>query len=519
MAVVIAGDRSGVGKTTITLAILAFLSQQGDKVQSFKVGPDYIDPMFHTAITNRPCRNLDPVLTSENYVRECFVRHSQNMDWVIVEGVMGLFDGICDLDRFPSTSRLNDYASTAHIARLLNLPVLLVLDCSRLSSSIAAIAYGYAHLDPQVKIAGVILNQVASDRHLELLENALNTINLPIMGVLRRNSGVTIPDRHLGLVPTDELSQLDNIFEQLGYLAKTSFNWQLLFPLLKPLKIDCQPSAIANSPSTIKKRQKFKGRGRKGLVRIQVNGSDGDLDPQGVSSGNQRFEVSSKLRPQKDNPSAFQGGSLVKIAVARDRAFNFYYQDNLDILQQLGAELVFWSPLVDEKLPLDIQGLYFGGGFPEMFAPQLSANRSLLQQLKQLINTGMPTYAECGGLMYLCDRLIDLKEQTWSMVGVIPTTAVMGKKLTLGYRQATALQDSSSIAAGQTVRGHEFHRSQLVSLPIKPLWQMQGFHRSSQIISEGWKIAQLHASYLHLHFGEYRWLIQKFILKSSELKI
>jgi cobyrinic acid a,c-diamide synthase len=194
MAVIIAGDRSGVGKTTITLAILAFLSRRGDRVQSFKVGPDYIDPMFHGVITARPCRNLDPVLTSENYVRECFLRHSQNVDWVVIEGVMGLFDGIAHPERSLYSSQLNDYASTAHIARLLDLPVLLVLDCSRLSSSVAAIAHGYAYLDPRVKIAGVILNQVASDRHLELLENALKTVNLPIVGVLRRNASVTIPD-------------------------------------------------------------------------------------------------------------------------------------------------------------------------------------------------------------------------------------------------------------------------------------------------------------------------------------
>ncbi len=463
MAVVIAGDRSGVGKTTITLALLSFLSQQGDRVQSFKVGPDYIDPMFHTAVTKLPCRNLDPVLTSENYIKECFSLHSQNVDWVVVEGVMGLFDGISTIGAIresplQGTSPLNDYASTAHIARLLNLPVLLVLDCSRLSSSVAAIAYGYANLDPKVKIAGVILNQVASDRHWELLENALKTVNLPIMGVLRRNSTVTIPDRHLGLVPTEELSQINNIFNQLAHLAETRFNWELLFPLLKPSTIDHQPSSINHQPSTI------------------------------------------------------------KIAIARDRAFNFYYQDNLDILRQLGAELVFWSPLQDDNLPPDIQGLYFGGGFPEMFAAQLSANQPILRRLKQIINAGMPTYAECGGLMYLCDRLIDLNDRAWSMVEVIPTATVMQKKLTLGYRQARALQDSPLIEAQQIVRGHEFHRSQLTSLATRSLWQMQGFHNRSKVVSEGWKIAQLHASYLHLHFGEYRFLAQRFIQSCRKFK-
>ena len=489
MAIIIAGDRSGVGKTTITLAILSFLSQQGDKVQSFKVGPDYIDPMFHTAVTNRPCRNLDPVLTSENYIKECFSRHSQNVDWVVVEGVMGLFDGISNVGAIPysplqETSQLNDYTSTAHIARLLNLAVLLVLDCSRLSSSVAAIAYGYGNLDPKVKIAGVILNQVASDRHLELLENALKAVNLPIIGVLRRNSAVTIPDRHLGLVPTAELPQLNDILTQLAHLAKACFNWELLFPLLKPSK------ALHHH----------------GMVKV-----DGGTVRRG--NGENILSLNPKIIPQTDNTP-----STIKIAVPRDGAFNFYYQDNLDILRQLGAELVFWSPLEGEKLPSDIQGLYFGGGFPEMFAQQLSANRPILQQLKQVINAGMPTYAECGGLMYLCDRLIDLNDRTWSMVGIIPTTTVMQKKLTLGYRQATALQDSPLIAAKQIVRGHEFHRSQLTSLATEPLWQMQGFHDRSKVVSEGWKIAQVHASYLHLHFGEYRFLAQRFIQSCLNFK-
>ena len=476
MALVIAGDRSGVGKTTITLAILSFLSQQGDQVQSFKVGPDYIDPMFHTFVTKLPCRNLDPVLTSENYVKECFALHSQNVDWVVVEGVMGLFDGVSNVEKLQKSPSLNDYASTAHIARLLNLPVLLVLDCSRLSSSVAAIACGYANLDPKVKIAGVILNQVASDRHLELLSNALTTVNLPIMGVLRRNSTVTIPDRHLGLIPTDELSQLDKIFTQLAYLAKTCFNWELLLPLLKP--------------STINYR----------------------------TFGSPEFNSVTRIQMHSANSTIKHQSPKVKIAVARDRAFNFYYQDNLDILRQLGAKLVFWSPLQADKVPSDIQGLYFGGGFPEMFAAELSANHPILQQLKQIINAGMTTYAECGGLMYLCDRLVDLNNRAWSMVGLIPATTIMKKKLTLGYRQARALQASPLIEAQKIVCGHEFHRSQLTSCPISPLWQMQGFHSSSQIFSEGWKTSQIHASYLHLHFGEYRFLAQRFIQSCRNVK-
>lgn len=450
MALIIAGDRSGVGKTTITLAILAYLREQNKKVQSFKVGPDYIDPMFHQAVTDMPCRNLDPVLTSPNYVQACFQRYSNQADWVVVEGVMGLFDGIRHLD---SNEAFNDYGSTAHIARLLNIPVTLVLDCSRLSSSIAAIAYGYQNLDPRVKIAGVILNKIASDRHLELLETALNSINMPILGVIKRDDVITIRDRHLGLIPSVELPEIQQIFSQLAHVAKTSLNWNQLLPL-----INNQPSTINNQPLTINNQP-----------------------------------------------------STIKIAIAQDKAFNFYYQDNLDILQELGAELVFWSPLNDQNIPADIQGLYFGGGFPEIFAQQLAANKTVLQQLKQIIQLGIPTYAECGGLMYLCEQLIDLQAETWSMVGVIPSQVTMQAKLTLGYRQAKALQASPLIPASQTVIGHEFHRSQLTVTASSPLWQLQGVHNSSRQLSEGWRIKQLHASYLHLHWGEFNFLAQRFI--------
>ena len=449
MALIIAGNRSGVGKTTITLAILAMLTKRGKKVQSFKVGPDYIDPMFHSTITGIACRNLDPILTSPGYVRQCFQRHASQADSVVVEGVMGLFDGIYNPNKPES---LNDYGSTAHIARILELPVALVLDCSSLSSSIAAIAYGYTNLDPKIKIAGVILNQVASDRHLELLSMALKTIEMPILGVLRRNSNVTIPDRHLGLIPSNEIPQIERVFSQLADLARVSFNWNKLDSLL-----------IAPSYQ------------------------------------------------QAIAPAIHAPLSKIRIAVARDAAFNFYYQDNLDILTELGAKLIDWSPIEDKTIPNNIQGLYFGGGFPEVFAQQLAANQEVLNQLKQIIIAGMPTYAECGGLMYLCKKLIDLEHKSWSMVGVIHSNVSMKAKLTLGYRKAIALKDSFLVKARQTTIGHEFHRSQIQTLPVEPQWQLQGFHRSSLQFTEGWQIKQLYASYLHLHWGENRHLAQKFV--------
>jgi cobyrinic acid a,c-diamide synthase len=459
MALVIAGERSGVGKTTVTLTLLASLCRRQLPVQSFKVGPDYIDPMFHQHVTKRACRNLDPVLTSEAYVRQCFARHSQDVNYALVEGLMGLFDGISSfvnshLSFVKKQSQMTDFASTAHIARLLDLPVVLVIDCSRLSGSVAAIAHGYRSFDPIVKIAGLVLNRVGSDRHLQLLKDALEPLQIPILGVLRRQDNITIPDRHLGLVPIAELSQLDNLIDQLAILGDTCFDWEQLLPLLK----------------TGDRSQK------------RAEGA------QGAEGENLITNYQIPIHP-------------LRIAIARDRAFNFYYQDSLDLLQQLGAELIPWSPLVDPGLPENVHGLYFGGGFPEVFVQELSANTAAMKSVQAAIQTGIPTYAECGGLMYLCQQIIDFDGKSWQMVGAIPTNAVMGSRLTLGYRQATAVQDSPLVQAGDIVWGHEFHRSHLSIMPTQPLFQAQGYDESSAIITEGWRSPHLHASYIHLHFG------------------
>jgi cobyrinic acid a,c-diamide synthase len=464
MALVIAGERSGVGKTTVTLALLSSLSRHKRRIQSFKVGPDYIDPMFHQRVTGRPCRNLDPVLTSENYVQECFTRHVQGVDYGLIEGVMGLFDGASGRD---------DWASTAHVARLLQLPVLLVLDCSRLSRSVAAIAHGYKSFDPRIQLAGIVLNRVGSDRHLELLKDALEPLQLPILGVLRRQDNITIPDRHLGLVPTAEMTELDALIDRLAHLGDSCFDWERLEKELK-------------------------------VGRLKVESSEDNLQPSNLPlRGTLPFGNPFGEREQPATFSSLQFSTPIRVAVARDRAFSFYYQDNLDILQQLGAELVFWSPLTDTALPKDVQGLYFGGGFPEVFAQQLAENTSTRDAVRRVILTGMPTYAECGGLMYLCEQITDFEEQSWSMVGVLPTTTVMEKRLTVGYRQATALQDSPLLRAGARVWGHEFHHSQLTAMPEKPLFEIRGYDQRGQgkAASEGWQVHQLHASYVHLHWG------------------
>ena len=454
MSLIVAGTSSGVGKTTVTLSLLASLCRRDVQVQSFKVGPDYIDPMFHEYVTGIPCRNLDPVLTSEHYVQRCFDRHLQGMDYALIEGVMGLFDGVNSHGQekqFP-----NHFASTAHIARLLNLPILLVIDCSRLSGSVAAIAHGYCTLDPRINIAGVVLNRVGSDRHLSLLENALEPMNLPILGVLRRQHNIQIPDRHLGLIPTAELPLLNTLIERLANLGDSCFHWEKLLPLLKP-----------------------------------------------------EIKTFPPITPSPHHPIT---PSPIRIAIARDRAFNFYYQDNLDLLQDLGAELVYWSPLQDVELPVNIQGMYFGGGFPEVFAPELAANTTARAAVKRMILAGIPTIAECGGLMYLCRDIVDFEDKSWSMVGVLPSTSKMEKNLTLGYRRAIVLEDSPLVSVGTTIYGHEFHRSSLVYPTDKPLLQTYRYDSEETMGWEGWtNNLRLHASYIHLHWGANPEIPQRFL--------
>ncbi|NJN09568.1 MAG: cobyrinate a,c-diamide synthase [Richelia sp. RM1_1_1] len=472
MALIIAGERSGVGKTTVTLTLLSCLSRRGLQVQSFKVGPDYIDPMFHQHVTGRACRNLDPVLTSENYLKECFEHYSSLCEYSLIEGVMGLFDGVMvNKKQTPPLplplvkGGVDNFASTAHVAKLLNLPVLLVVDCSRLSGSVAAIVHGYRSFDQQVNIAGVILNRVGSSRHLSLLKNSLEPLQIPLFGVLNRQDNITISDRYLGLVPTTELPELNKLIDKLVNLGENCFDWESLLPLLRK-----------------------------------------------TEKADKEFSSSVIIPPI--SPSSTYPFSSIKIAVAYDKAFNFYYQDNLDLLQSLGAKLVFWSPLEDTELPKDIKGMYFGGGFPEVFAQKLAENSPIRNAVKAAILSGIPTIAECGGLMYLCEQIVDMTGKSWEMVGVLPTTAVMDKRLTLGYRRAIALQDSLLVDKGTTIYGHEFHRSRLISDSNKPLFETYRYDCEEFMGKEGWvSPLNLHASYIHMHWGNSLEIPQRFLKK------
>jgi cobyrinic acid a,c-diamide synthase len=450
MAILIAGTHSGVGKTTITLALLAWLKNRGLTIQSFKVGPDYIDPMFHKRITGRPCRNLDPFLTSESYVTQCFRQHSQGSDGVVIEGVMGLFDGRI------TTGSLNpraDQGSSAHVAVLLGVPVLLVVDASKMGRSVAAQALGFKLFNPHVNLAGVILNRVGSARHEALLVEALEEIGLTVYGAFYRADEVTLPDRHLGLVPVGELDQFAQMEARLAHLAETYLKGDKLLPFIQDIP------AIGAAPELFDKRN------------------------------------------EKNS---------ILIGIAQDQAFNFYYQDNLDILENLGATLVPFAPTLDEKLPSGIQGLYFGGGFPEVFAKQLAANVPLKNQLKDSMDRGLPVYAECGGLMYLSESILDFQGKNHQMLGALPTQVRMGARLTLGYREAEVQQDSYMVQSGQTIRGHEFHRSILRTQPNPALYHFQDGTQ------EGWSLANIHASYLHVHWGDQLAMPQRWLKSISK---
>ncbi|MFQ3584720.1 MAG: cobyrinate a,c-diamide synthase, partial [Cyanobacteriota bacterium] len=433
MAILLAAAASGSGKTTLTLALLAALKRRGLRMQSFKVGPDYIDPMFHTAVTGIPCRNLDPFLTDEAFVQRCFRHHCQGRDGAVVEGVMGLFDGraagspcVPERDQVSADSVcITDFASSAHVARLLGIPVVLVIDSRGMGATVAALLYGLSRFDPRLTLAGVILNRVASERHGQILQQAVASLGIPVLGQFPRCEELQLPSRHLGLVPVEELPGFSQWQAACADLAERYLDWDRLLPLIRPL-----PPAV------------------------------GELWP-GI--------------PSLPSP--------VRVAVARDAAFNFYYADNLDLLRVCGAEVVEYSPLQEGLFPPDpCAGVLLGGGFPQLWADPLS------HKIGQhpIPPAHPPLYAECGGLMVLGESLTDLQGETHPMAGLLPLQVSMDGKLCLGYREATVLRSTLLAQAGERLRGHEFHRSRSWPAPANPIYTWGSL---GQPQSEGWATA------------------------------
>jgi cobyrinic acid a,c-diamide synthase len=437
---IIAGVASGVGKTTISTGLMAALAARGLRVQGYKVGPDYIDPTYHRAATGRPSYNLDTWLSSQALVRQRFDASARNADIALIEGVMGLFDG---------RKRTLDSASTAEIARLLNAPVLLVIDVSHMGQSVAALVSGFQLLDPRVHLAGVILNRVASPDHEATLRYAIEKrTGIPVFGVLRRDPRLTLPARHLGLVPAPEATVE---VQALGSL------------ITQNMDID-------------------------EIVRLAR--SAGPL-PAGTT------EMATGDNGPLPSLETLQVVPAVRMGIALDNAFSFYYPETLEEFANLGVEVVPFSPLNDHSPPDNMDLLYFGGGFPELFAEKLAENHSMLAGVRSAVQRGVPVYAECGGYMYLGKYCIDAASKRHTMLGVLPYTFRMGtERAQLGYREIITARETIIGPAGTCLRGHEFHWSQLVDPLLREhaAYELEGRENTH----EGYADATILASYVHV---------------------
>ncbi|MFG2975077.1 cobyrinate a,c-diamide synthase [Streptomyces sp. NPDC048331] len=449
---VIAAPSSGSGKTTVATGLMAAFAERGLAVSPHKAGPDYIDPGYHALATGRPGRNLDAFMCGPDLVAPLFAHGAAGCDLAVVEGVMGLYDG---------AAGRGELASTAQVAKLLRAPVVLVVDASSQSRSVAALVHGFASFDPQVRLGGVILNKVGSDRHEVMLREALEEAGMPVLGVLRRAPQVATPSRHLGLVPvaerhTDALASVSALAAQV----RAGCDLDALMALARTAPpLDCE----AWSPE-------------RSLAAAGARDS-AELEPVGGA-------------PVSGAPG---DGAAPVIAVAGGAAFTFSYAEHTELLTAAGAEVVTFDPLRDEALPPGTGGLVIGGGFPEMYAPELSANEPLRAAVAAFAAAGGPVAAECAGLLYL-GRSLDGKP----MCGVLDADARMSERLTLGYREAVAVSDSALARAGTRLRGHEFHRTVIEpGAGASPAW---GFTHPERRV-EGFVQQGVHASYLHTHWA------------------
>lgn len=451
--IVIAGTGSGVGKTTLTIGIMSALRKRGLTVQGFKCGPDYIDPSYHTAVTNRVSRNLDSWMLSKEIVLDIFTHGSQGADISIMEGVMGFFDG-----KNPKTNE----GSTAEISMITESPVLLVVNCASMARSAAAIVKGFQLFADGPNIVGVIANKVGSEGHFNLVKTAIEQeCQIPVIGYLKRELDIEIPERHLGLIPSIERGELDPFFDKLGELVLETVDIEQLLTLSQ-------------------------------------------ADPLNKNETVSLFE-------NKNEKS-------IKIAVAKDAAFNFYYPENLEILESYGVEIVYFSPLADEPIPSDIDGLYIGGGFPEEFASELSQNQLVKASIKKAIEQGLPTLAECGGFMYLTESIETTQKARYEMVGIISGEVKMqSKRAALGYREISGRNGNILIGEHQKARGHEFHYSTFHTdeANIQYAYETKGM-RGTKL--EGYLKHNLVAGYTHFHFASCSDMVENWIKYCKGMK-
>ncbi|AFM41911.1 hydrogenobyrinic acid a,c-diamide synthase (glutamine-hydrolysing), cobyrinate a,c-diamide synthase [Desulfosporosinus acidiphilus SJ4] len=437
---VIGAPQGRSGKTTFTLGLLRALSSQGIKVQPFKKGPDYIDTNWHTVAAGTVSRNLDAYFMTQQELCESVFCHTRDKNVAVIEGAMGLYDG----------SDLKGSSSTAEIAKITRTPVLLVVDATRMTRSIAAMVMGYQHFDPDVQILGVVLNKVARNRHEKVARESIEEFcKVPVVGAIPKDLNLTIPDRHLGLITSGEIHETNQL---LDYFAEI---------IIKHVDLDLVLKLAQSAPE--------------------------------IPNISDYFKVNQSEVPKVRS-------NAPKIGIIRDAAFSFYYPENIEALQRQGAELVTIKALSDDKLPSDLDALYIGGGFPEVFAAELEKNQSIREEIKGCAEKGLPIYAECGGLMYL-GRTIRTSDQCYNMVGLLPFDTQMERKPQgHGYTLMKVSQAQPWFDQDTEVKGHEFHNSRIINLPSEIEFGFQvkrGHGIDGQ--SDGICYKNVFASYNHLH--------------------
>jgi cobyrinic acid a,c-diamide synthase len=448
-ALVVAGTASGAGKTTVALAIIAALRSRGLTVQPFKCGPDFIDGGHLAAAASRPVRNLDTWMLDAEANREIFSR-SASCDVAVVEGMMGLFDGV---------TGSSEEGSTAEMAKLLGLPVVLVVDAGNSARSIAAVIRGFETFDSELGFAGIVLNRVAGDAHFRMLELAIRQSSLvPVLGWLPVEADAAIPERHLGL---------HTAAEGIGAGLSTLTRLGSRLDLEQVLNATVYKQGFATAP---------------------------------ISTAEPKYRG-------------------VRVGVARDRAFSFYYQDNLDLLRENGALIVDFSPIKDSVLPENLHALYFGGGYPELYASELSRNGRLLQQIRDFAKANKPIYAECGGLMYLAEKLTVIEGHSYSMAGVLPVAIEMTKSLVhFGYVDVEFAHNCLLGKKGTHVRGHSFHCSRIVAHDSLGCVYRVHYSLSGRREQEGFVCGGVLGTYIHLHFRSNPALVSSFLEQAGSAR-
>lgn len=462
----VAGTKSGCGKTSVALGLMWALARRGLRVRAFKAGPDFIDPGHHALATGSASHNLDDWMCGPHATREIFARQAAGADVVVVEGVMGLFDG---------RSAADPAGSSASLARLLGLPVLLVADAASMARSAAALVGGYLSFEPDLAFCGVVLNNAGSASHAALLREvmAAHLPQIPLWGVLPRVADLAVPSRHLGLVTAGDDAAAHTRLEALADWIESHLNLDALLSSLPPLD---PILPLSGSP-------------------------EGAVPP--LAAGGIFPSPSTAPAPSTSSSTTSSPRPRARLGVARDAAFCFYYAENLRLLEAAGLELVFFSPLAETALPEGLGGLYLGGGYPELHGPALSQNAGMLRAVRQFCASGRPVLAECGGFMYLMQELVDLSGKPQAMAGVFPFRAVMGERFAaLGYREATLLADTPLGPAGTRLRGHEFHYSRLTddAGDVPDVYALTG--RQGPVAGRhGFLLGATLGSYLHLHLA------------------